>query len=122
MPGGVDGIDVLLPDLTSFRDIPSSGCELIMGGKFDTSSFDLEHIENLASILRGSGSKAILDMRDMQGRMYDLAADPSEQLPLEPDSGLVEALGYYWATPPTGSPAAVRDVLADERLRDLGYL
>lgn len=55
---------------------------------------------------------------------YDLATDPREQAPLQdPDILMVEAVEFYWATPPVADAPYVSFGDAERnQLRDLGYI
>ncbi|MCD4702466.1 MAG: sulfatase [Candidatus Aegiribacteria sp.] len=55
---------------------------------------------------------------------YDLAQDPREQAPLQdPDILMVEAVEFYWATPPAAEAPYVSFGDAERnQLRDLGYI
>lgn len=69
------------------------------------------------------GRKVIWDAEADSAVGYDLASDPAEARPVEPDSALLEAVMEYWATPPVGSPERVDySAAVDRTLRDLGYI
>ncbi len=55
---------------------------------------------------------------------YDLATDPCEQTPLQyPDVSMVEAVEFYWATPPvTEAPRVCFGDAERNQLRDIGYI
>lgn len=108
VPEQVQGMDLIGGDsIPADRVIPSSG--------FTT---DLEQ-----AALRRGDLKLFWEPGDGQPVMYDLASDPREMVPLEPDSSLIEEAEFYWATPEMGEPAPVPGTeMFVEKLRNLGYI
>ena len=108
VPPQVQGMDLLAGEGSpEDRVIPSSG--------FTT---DREQ-----AALRRGHLKLFWQPGDGQAVMYDLASDPEELMPLEPDSGLVVEAEFYWATPAMGEPAPVPGTeMFVEKLRNLGYI
>ena len=77
---------------------------------------------DLVSIVSNS-SKIIWSVEDDSIEAYNLAADPMELELMEPDSSLIEAAEFYWATPPMGeAPLVNYSETASRELRNLGYI
>jgi arylsulfatase A-like enzyme len=106
-PDGLPGRDLLAPPGDD-RFIPSSNVNSGL-------------VPVVASVRRGD-DKVIWDATSDTAVSFDLAADPGEREPLRPDSSLVQAVLYYWATPPAGLPLPVDRGRIDRALRDLGYI
>ncbi len=107
-PGWTSGADLTVGSAPAGRSIPSGN--LVWSP------------EDLAAVL--SGSTKVVGNPHLDSMVaYDLSADPLESSPVEPDSGSVELLLDYWATPPVSPPPEVPFREAMERtLRDLGYI
>lgn len=77
---------------------------------------------DLVSIVSNS-SKIIWSVEDDSIEAYNLAVDPMELELMEPDSSLIEAAEFYWATPPMGeAPLVNYSETASRELRNLGYI
>jgi len=72
--------------------------------------------------VRQGDRRLFWDHAEDRAVLFDLAADPTEQESLPPDSALLEQAMLYWATPAEVLPAEVPGTQARvEVLRDLGY-
>ncbi len=90
------------------REIPASGVLWRQG--------------ELVSIVSGD-TKLIWSLDDDSVETYDLQADPLELDILPVDDELMNAAGFYWATPPLVTPLPVNyDETASRELRNLGYI
>ncbi|MCK5036207.1 MAG: sulfatase [Candidatus Sabulitectum sp.] len=77
---------------------------------------------DLVSVVSNS-SKIIWSVEDDSIEAYNLAMDPMELELMEPDSSLIEAAEFYWATPPMGeAPLVNYSETASRELRNLGYI
>lgn len=78
---------------------------------------------NWASVRRGN-MKLIYFSAEDSSVVFDLATDPGELIPLEPDRELLDIAERYWASPPLYSNSSP-PTLSDETLRTLkglGYI
>jgi len=119
--GNFEGMNIISDQIPSDRSVFSSGCDLIFVDRCSLVVVDRENIWSLASVLQ-SEKKAIMDMRTLDGIMFDLTQDPDEEYPLTPDEFLQQQLEMYWTTPPLGRLMPVQSDDIDEQLRGLGYI
>ncbi len=104
---GVAGVDILeIPEEN--RDLPASGVLWANG--------------ELAALRRGD-LKVIWNAGTDSLESYDLATDPGEFFRLDPDSSLINAVLFYWATPAlVQAPLVPFGETLNRELRDLGYI
>ena len=107
-PEGLEGVSLLEPGLPADRILPAS--EINTGLSF-----------NIASVTDGS-EKLIWNADTDSIETYDLQADPGEMHPVHPDSGLLDSVLYYWATPCRWRPVPLEAWRVEPVLRDLGYI
>lgn len=99
----------LAADLSEPRDIPASGV------------LWTDHGEQV-SIVNGS-EKIIWSVENDSVEGFNLEADPLELHSIQPEERLLDAAGYYWATPPLAvAPVVDTDETATRELRNLGYI
>ncbi len=74
--------------------------------------------------LRRDNLKIIWNSDGSETEYFDLSSDPFEQNPLpDPDISLIEAVEFYWSTPPRGeAPEVSFGEAENNQLRDLGYI
>ncbi len=108
VPPGRSGIDLLGSSITGSRDLPSSN--LMWSGP--------------AASVRREDLKIIWRVEDCGTEFYDLSEDPLEQYSIDVSgSTMLQAVEYYWSTPPLADPPVVSFGDAeDNQLRDLGYI
>ncbi len=119
IPAGVEGVDILSPDLDSLRAIPSGG---ISPDRFFLALTPLTDFQSCA-VIEGF-EKVIAYMGTDRFIQFDLEEDPGEAQPYAADSIMIEKALYHWATPLLGNPAPVDGTTEDinNTLRDLGYI
>ncbi|MBN2586144.1 MAG: sulfatase [Candidatus Fermentibacteraceae bacterium] len=108
IPAGPSGIDLLGGSGAGSRDLPSSN--LMWSAP--------------AASVRRDDRKIIWKAEDGGTEFYDLSEDPMEQHSIGVSgSAMLQAVEYYWSTPPLADPPVVSFGDAeDNQLRDLGYL
>jgi len=107
-PDGLQGIDLLSSSPDTDRYIPSS-------------NVNSGYVPVTAAV-RSGNAKVMWDTVSDAAVSFDLSVDPRETAPMPPDSTLLEAVFFYWATPPRGTPYAVERDRIQSALRDLGYI
>ena len=114
---GVEGIDLLTPDHQE-RPIPSSGAIWARSIRSEENS----SLESLCSVMLYP-MIGILNYVTLEEAAFDLSVDPAQLNRMDPDPGMLEALDYYWATPPRCIPIPIEpgDSLVGN-LQDLGYI
>jgi choline-sulfatase len=108
IPPGRSGIDLLGSGIAGSRDLPSSNLLWSSPG---------------ASVRRDD-LKIIWRVEDCGTEFYDLSEDPLERYSMDASgSTMLQAVEYYWSTPPLADPPGVSFSDAeDNQLRDLGYI
>ena len=106
-----EGEDILNDPPSPDRTIPASG-----------TAFPVTPEYHLAAVIKDV-TKTI-GFQDLDRFIqFDLAEDPLEENPVQPDSMSMEEVLQYWATPPKGFPQLISpDSSGAAALEDLGYI
>lgn len=108
VPDAAAGIDLLGREPLEPRILPASG---YYAGVNDY------------IVVRRDYLKLFWNTEDCSAFMFDLENDPEESDTLPPDSSLILAAEYYWATPGEVAPEPMKDMEDRvEMFSDLGYL
>lgn len=104
----ISGIDLLNATIPPDRILPASGC--------------YAPVNNYITVRRGN-LKLFWDPNTDDSYMFDMTNDYFEQNRIPIDSILLDAVTYYWATPPIVNPEPMEGMEDRvEMFRNLGYL
>ncbi len=119
MPTVLSFLQMEIPDDLQGRDLFDAGHP-----EPDIPSSGLFWTESQQASVRRDDFKIIWNSDGSGIEYYDLSRDPGEQAPLRyPDESMVDAVEFYWATPPVAEAPVIsfRDAERNQ-LRDLGYI
>lgn len=105
-PAHLNGIS-LLENISVNRSVPSSNVN---------STF-----APVVAAIRVGNRKIIWNTQTDEAVQFNLAEDPHELFPVDPEENLLDSVLFYWGTPPLFQPTTPDKNMIDSALRDLGY-